>query len=470
MLVLPTIEAVLSWLRIFSSDGAIDDISNGFLLCEVKGEKKGAQLLVQVLAQNSRMMDRVANVAKWIGVPVFTGTTKHFVRYRDANSPYGYDVVDVDVLEKTKTFRVYNLEDSEVYTYGREIQLRDLLVKCSLRKKSVRVTDDYIGGKCWLLCEKGLSSGVLRYLWKNQIKGRATIVGVSQKGKSSPRVKTLIEVESLPDRILGLLDRTPGVATFGALSEHVGVEMGYEHPIGLEQCETLFGNEALHLFDGANDTFLEFKNDLQFLAIESLISNRFEIAANKTTQTLEKNEFSLSKIALELTSTRSPPKNINASFVPLGKAGQLKKLVFALPPRDLQEHGIVSLESGFLIVGKTEFTFPLGEPLTEVFKGLYLPIGIEWVPRVSADAMAKAIGHERGMITVLLGGDEGFRVLESAVVPLEQQVIGSLEITESAVLDHSLGAISNAPQIVNQPLSPFALWGFQGQVDKKLKK
>ena len=427
-----------------------------------------------MLAQNSRMMDRIAGASKWIGASVFTGTTKHFVKYRDAKSPYGYDVVDVEVLEKQNTFRIYNLEDSEMYTYGREIKLKDLLIKCSLKKKHARATDLNTGGKCWLLCERGLASGVLRYLWKNQVKGRAAIVtgtngnGTQQGTFSKP--KTLIEVHDLPDRILALFERTPGIATFLALSEHLGVEVGYEHPIGLEQCETIFGNETLHFFDGTHDTFIEFKEALQFYSIESLISNGFELSSSKSSQALEPGGGSLGQIQLDLVQTSSPPQNVNASFVPLDKAGRLKKLVFALPPRELQKHGIVSLDLGFLIVGKKEFSFPLGEPLTEVFKGLFLPIGIEWIPRVSANTLAKSIGHERGMISVLLGGTDNFRVQENAVVPLEQEVIGGLEIADAEVLNYSLDSVSSAPQIVNKPISRFALWGFEGPIDKKLKE
>ena len=40
-------------------------------------------------------MDRMAETARLVGGSTFTGTSRHFVQYRDAAAPFGYDATEL---------------------------------------------------------------------------------------------------------------------------------------------------------------------------------------------------------------------------------------------------------------------------------------------------------------------------------------------------------------------------------------
>ena len=65
---------------------------------------KTREIMLQVQAESSYRMDRIAGVAKLAGGLVFTGTSRHFVKYRDAASPLGYDVLELGVSLNNESF------------------------------------------------------------------------------------------------------------------------------------------------------------------------------------------------------------------------------------------------------------------------------------------------------------------------------------------------------------------------------
>src|SRR5690606_42089042 len=71
--------------------------------------------------------DRIASVAKLAGGLVFTGSARHFVKYRDAASPLGYDVVEL--LDERTDIVLCHDSFRQAYAYDREIAFRDLVMK-----------------------------------------------------------------------------------------------------------------------------------------------------------------------------------------------------------------------------------------------------------------------------------------------------------------------------------------------------
>src|SRR5256885_480001 len=95
VILFPTLEGVVSWLRMYSSEASIDELASGLAIQRVRTPLASRELVVRIPAVSSYTCDRAGRLAKLVGGSTFTGTAKHFVKYLDDRSPYGYDAVDV---------------------------------------------------------------------------------------------------------------------------------------------------------------------------------------------------------------------------------------------------------------------------------------------------------------------------------------------------------------------------------------
>ena len=109
---------------------------------------------------------------------------------------------------------------------------------------------------------------------------------------------------------------------------------------------------------------------------------------------------------------------------------------------------------------------PLGQLLSELSPGLLVPLGMDVVPRVSAEVLARALGHGSGLLTVFAHDGAPFQVAESALVPLERRALAKLEVERVEVTELSAAAVID-PSVVNDPVGRFALWGFPGGPERK---
>ena len=100
MLVFPTLEGVVSWFRLYSAEASLDELIPAMTIQRARTPLRSQELLVRVPATSSYAMDRASRCARLVGGSTYTGTSKHFVKYRDDRSPYGYDAVDIQALPK----------------------------------------------------------------------------------------------------------------------------------------------------------------------------------------------------------------------------------------------------------------------------------------------------------------------------------------------------------------------------------
>jgi hypothetical protein len=72
-------------------------------------------------------MDRLAAIARLVGAMVFTGSGRHFVKYRDAQAPFGYDISEL--LPEPGDVALYHDRFAQPYRHDKVIALRDLLLR-----------------------------------------------------------------------------------------------------------------------------------------------------------------------------------------------------------------------------------------------------------------------------------------------------------------------------------------------------
>src|SRR5262249_5978331 len=171
---------------------------------------------------------------------------------RDDRSPYGYDAVDIGAMPATTDFMVHGDEFAQGYVREGELPFARLLFRLSIRKLpggEQLETEDR--GELLLAVARGLSEGIIRYLWRNRVEAQA---GLFTPGSTSAfddhardRGYMLIRVHALPERILALFLHTPGIDVFRPAGASAAVAVGYEHPIDLASCASVFPADSFQV-------------------------------------------------------------------------------------------------------------------------------------------------------------------------------------------------------------------------------
>jgi len=428
----------------------------------VRDRLKGRAFLLLVPAATSYVLDRAARCARLWGGNAYTGTAKHFVKYRDERSPYGWDLASA--LTGEGDFVLHGEDASQGYAKEGVIDLRALVFRLSLQRVPGAERLDAEGRATLILTvPPGLARGVIRYLWKNRVATQVANVTLAQRSEfasGAPEGYLFARVHDLPERILDGFRGTPGLTLYRPISDHVGVEIGYRHPIELSSCAPLFEADKTYLFSGQRDTVDVIAGPVELVDAAHLtqVGLRPEAMTERRGESSETNNVD---IELKLAPSLQPPGRVIGTLIDGRDAMRLKQLVYLLPPYMLRGHRVIVTERGILIVADENVELiPLGTMLAELAPGLLVPLGMDLVPRVAPDVLASALGHGPGRFTVFPHDGGPFHVSESALQPLERRALAALNAPQVAPADLSLGVPAGEPRVVNESVGAFALWGF----------
>jgi hypothetical protein len=466
MVLFPTLEGVVSWFRLYSAESSLDELLAGMAIHRVRTPLGSREMLVRIPATSSYAMDRTARCARLVGGVTFTGTAKHFVQYRDDRSPYGYDAVDVQALPQGTEFMLHGVDFTQAYARDGDLGFDKLLFRLSLRRipggEVLRADERQ---ELLLVVARGLGEGVIRYLWRNRVDAEAALVtprGDSAFNELGGRTSYLvIRARELPQRILDLFISTPGIDVFRAATPAVAVQVGWNHPIDLSSCASVFDASKFYLFWGGGDRVDVIDGPLEPARIEHL--TKIDIDLGKAVEPVAgaATEAGNVGVAIRLSPSLAPPRRVIAALVPSAQAPWLKRLVYFLPPTALRGHRVAVTDRGVLLVASEDIdVVPLGQLLSELAPGLLVPLGMDVVPRVSPDVLARALGHGSGLITVFPHDGNPFQVQESALVPLERRALAKVEVERTSAIDLAVAA-PDQPSVWNEAVGRFALWGFK---------
>ncbi|HEY0477987.1 MAG TPA: hypothetical protein VGD37_10710 [Kofleriaceae bacterium] len=467
-----TLEGAVSWFRLYSSEAALDELLAHLTITKCRTALGSREIVVQIPAVSSYAADRAARLCRLVGAATYTGTAKHFVKYRDDRSPYGYDAVDIGAMPATTDFMVHGDEFAQGYVREGELPFARLLFRLSIRKLPGR---EKLGpedrGELYLAVARGLSEGIIRYLWRNRVEAQA---GLFSPGSTSAfddhgreRGYMLIRARALPERILKLFLGTPGIDVFRPAGASAAVAVGYEHPIDLASCSSVFPAETFHVF-WPEDRVDVLPGPLALSDIADL--TRVDLALDRPREPRSHGGSLVDAIGVELklAAAMGPPRRVVATLIPLAHGSRLKRILFALPPVSLRGHRVAATERGFLVIGSENLdVIPLGQLLCELAPGLLIPLGMDVVPRVSSDVLARALGHQAGVVTVFTTSARPFQVNEAQFSSLERRALAKLDVEQVAVEDYGAGPSTEA-EVVNDAVGRFALWGFPDAPDRKL--
>lgn len=467
-----TLEGAVSWFRLYSSEASLDELLANLTISKCRTALGSREIVVQIPAVSSYAADRAARLCRLVGGATYTGTAKHFVKYRDDRSPYGYDAVDIGAMPGSIDFMVHGDEFAQGYVRDGELPFQRLLFRLSIRKlPGGDKLDADDRGDLVLVVARGLADGIIRYLWRNRVDAQA---GLFTPGSASAfddqardRGYMLIRARALPERILQLFIGTPGIDVFRPAGANAAVAVGYEHPIDLASCASVFPAETFHVF-WPGDRVDVLPGPLALSDIADLTRVNLELDRPREPRPLAGQPADAIGVELKLAASMGPPRRVVATLIPNEHGSRLKRILFALPPVSLRGHRVAATDRGLLVVGSENLdVVPLGQLLCELAPGLLVPLGMDVVPRVSPEVLSRALGHGPGLVTVFTQNSRPFQVSESAFTTLERRSLAKLEVEAAEAIDYGAERSAEA-QVVNDAVGRFALWGFPSPSDRKL--
>ncbi|HEU0031786.1 MAG TPA: hypothetical protein VFQ53_14210 [Kofleriaceae bacterium] len=467
-----TLEGAVSWFRLYSSEASLDELLPNLTIAKCRTALGSREIVVQIPAVSSYAADRAARLCRLVGGAIYTGTSKHFVKYRDDRSPYGYDAVDIGAMPGGTDFMVHGDEFAQGYQREGDLPFGRLLFRLSIRKLP---GGEQLGpedrNELYLAVARGLADGIIRYLWRNRVEAQAGLFSPGSTSafddQSRERGYMWIRARGLPERILQLFLGTPGIDVFRPAGANAAVAVGYEHPIDLASCASVFPAETFHVF-WPNDRVDVLPGPLQLSDIGDLTRVDLQLDRPKDPGQHGGGPAEPIGVELKLAASMGPPRRVVATLIPIEHGSRLKRILFALPPVSLRGHRVAVTDRGILVVGSENLdVIPLGSLLCELAPGLLVPIGMDVVPRVSPEVLARALGHATGLVTVFTPEGRPFQVSEGAFTTLERRSLAKLEVPRADAVDYSAEPSADA-QVVNDAVGRFALWGFPDAPDRKL--
>ena len=270
----------------------------------------------------------------------------------------------------------------------------------------------------------------------------------------------------MPERILDLFLATPGVEVFRLVTSQAAVQVGFAHAIDLSSCSSVFDEQSFYVFwgqsasEGRVDRVDVLEGPVELSGIESLTRISLDVEKPRAREGLQSFEVDAVGVSIRLAPSLAPPRHVTATLIPNEHAAMLKRLVYFLPQSSLRGHRVAVSDHGILLVANEDLdVIPLGQILCELAPGLLVPLGMDLVPRVAPDVLARALGHGTGMLTVFPHGANPFQISEGSLQPLERRALAKIEVERSSVVDTRIERHGD-PSIVNEPVGRFSLWGF----------
>ncbi|MEB2312748.1 MAG: hypothetical protein OZ921_01030 [Sorangiineae bacterium] len=419
LVLFPSLDRLIAFLAVYSGDQPLDAIVQSLRIAVVKSKLGTRELTLSFDAGSSDRMDRVTGVARLTGGFVFTGTSRHFVQYRDAAAPFGYDASEL--VPTDGALALYHQTFTQAYEEERTVSLASLLLRLSPELDPARASGP---GPLWVLAEPGLGPIVSAYLARSSVEASVGVVEFPPETSfdDAPVRRFILSVPELPARMLPTFSTTPGITLFRPDAPGVAVELGFRHPITLRSCP-VFEPSGLTLFFGRGRAPLVIERVPALGRVGSL--GRAALAPEGVVPIgREAGVASELRVKLRLAPTLEVPTGAVATLVPNHELGMLRRLVYTLGPNVIGSISVAVTEPGIFIHREQGIELlPVGMFFHRVHPSVYVPVGLRVVPAVGPDVLFAALGAPSGKRVYLLPDARALALDEAAFAPLESALL-----------------------------------------------
>jgi hypothetical protein len=420
LVLLPSIDRLVALLAVYTRERSLEDLMPSLAMHVVKSKLGTREITLEFAAESSDRMDRMAETARLVSGFTFTGTSRHFVQYRDPGAPFGYDAPEL--LSTDAALVLYHQRFSQTYDLERKVELRPLLLRLM---PQVDPATRLVPGPRLLVAEQGIGPALVHYLVRSRVDGE---VGVAEWPPESafddaPVRRWLFRIPELPDRMRPLVVSTPGMTSFVPAGPGVAVEAGYRHPVELRACP-VFDPAGLVLVRGRGDEpwVVERLPPMGALTAFARVEMRSTGAEASVARTAARPE--VVRVPLRVLPSLAPWKNVTATWIEPAQVPLLRRLAYALPQATIRQARVaVTPRGAFLRSAAGIEAIPLGTFFVEVHPNLYVPAGHEVTPAVAPDVLARALGTPAGHVLFVGTDARAVAVEESAFAPLESALL-----------------------------------------------
>lgn len=458
----PSLDRLVAFLRAYGEEGSLDELLPTLSLRRVITPLKTREILLLCGAESSYRMDRVASIAKLAGGLVFTGTSRHFVKYRDAAAPLGYDVEQI--LDEQADVVLYHDSFRQAYAFEREISFRELVMK--LEPQRVPPSERHTPSRLYATAEVGVGGALIGYLFRWRVRARAAFAEWPSESAFDDTTLRLyvFDIDEAPPRIIELMRALPGVHVFEPLGASFAVELGFRHPIALESCQSLFAGDALSLFAGDGQVIIVDPAP-PFAPVRSLVRTPLSLEDATNVQDAAAGSAGLAfELPLKLDTTMAPWRNVVGTVVHARERPWLARMLYALPPRTLSTLRMAIADDRVYLLDPGGIEgLPLGRFYSEIAERIYVPSGMTLVPAVSPAVLADLVADRDGGHVFFEPESSSPRVVPAAAFgPVSRQVLRDVA---------GLTVHADAPDRYDPPLPlmqygearRFPLWGVPGK-------
>jgi hypothetical protein len=455
LVLLPTLDRLVAMLAVYTRDHSLEDIAPSLEIHLVRSKLGTQEIAFVFAAESSDRMDRMAETARLVGGFTFTGTSRHFVEYRDAGAPFGYDASELLVTDAA--FALYHERFTQTYDAIKVVDLRGLLLRLMLQ---IDPKSALSAGPRWIVAEKGLGPALIHYFVRSRVDGEVTVgqwppASLFDEGTVQ---RYVFRIPELPPRMRPLLRATPGITTFLPVGPGVAVELGYRHPVSLRACP-LFDPAGLVLLRGNGGEAwaldrLPLMGDLRaFARVELADDGLLSVAVS--TLTFDPDPV---RVSLRLVPSGSPWRNVTATWLRVDELPLLRRLAYALPRSSVARTRVaVTSRGAFLVCPDGIEAIPLGTFFVEIHPGLFIPAGYDVAPAVAPEVLYKALGAPASQMLFVTTEAKGVAVEKTDFVDLETLLIEAPPF-EPLVADSIARALATTPvELTLSPLGAFPL-------------
>ncbi|HEV3192441.1 MAG TPA: hypothetical protein VGY54_18145 [Polyangiaceae bacterium] len=436
LVLLQSIDRLVALLAMYTRDRSLEDMIAGLAVYVVRSKLGTREVLLEFSAESSDRMDLFADIARLVNGFAFTGTSRHFVQYRDAAAPFGYDVSDLRATDATLI--LHHTLFSQAYEVEQSIDLRGLLLRLTLR---IEPGTKLNPGPRIIFAEQGLGPALCHYLVRSHVPGEVCVVQSPPQGAfdDAPIRHWVMRVPELPDRMRPLLHSTPGIRCFVPAGPGVAVEAGFRHPVGLRACP-LFSASGMVLFRGGGEPpwivdRLPVMGDLTTFARVELLPEKRE--PPESSMGLEPAPV---RVPLRLVPSSEPWRRVLATWIAPNELALFRRLAYALPNSTIARTEIAITRAGALLRSSAGIEgVPIGTFFAEIHPRLYVPAGYEVSPAVAPEVLARALALSPSDV-IFIGVDSSvLAVGEGSFAPLQAALLAA-PLWESSATE----AIGNA--------------------------
>lgn len=417
MILFPSYDRLVTFLAMYAERQVMDDLAPSLRLELGRSALGARELLLSFAVEGSERLDGVAEVARLAGAYVFTGAGRHWVAYRDASAPFGYDVSDVEAGDAPVV--LYHPAFRQSFAIERAVDLRALLLR--LRPALDPQAGKKAGPKL-LLTEWGLGAAMLHYLRRSAVTGWVALVEWPPESdlEDEPARRYLFELPETPARMVPLFTGTPGLCLLERTAVGAAVQVGYRHPVRLGAFP-IFRGPGLVLFRGEGSP-LELATAPTFGRIDAFA--KLELTEPPRKPATQSKAPPALRIPLRIVPTSRPARVVVATLVLPPELPLLRRLLYLLGPETLARSRFASTDRGvFVIVDGDGGALPLGIFHTRVAPRLFLPLGFETAPAVGPDVLAEALNAPPDHVVLLRPTGPAWAIPESAFLDLSAAIV-----------------------------------------------